>query len=258
MRFGIAILMVFALLYSCGKEEIRAKQDSEELDPTLVLENADAYFAEGDYENAFRGYGLIYYNHPTSREYIDGAIGLSRCYAELENYEKGFDVLYNLLRENLIPTRVPQIYNEIAGFYEKSAGISEQLTGEGSADYETAITYYKKSIDYPNSADVEAKGFAQYKIGALNERLERFQDALKAYETAINAYSESSWSSRAGEQISGMREKLQRRENYRLEGMLPDSVMTPQPPVTPVAIPDNNPAILAPPDTTAPDSTIEQ
>lgn len=229
MRLWILILGALALLIaSCGKKEVRSVI-SEDDKPAQLLKYGDQFYQSGDYENAFRAYGIIYYEYPTSREYIDAAIGLSKCYGALQSYEKQFEILYGLLRENLIPSKVPGVYNAIAEFYERSAGISEQITGEGSNDYKTAINYYNKSIQYPNSDDLNAKSFAQFKIGTLHEKLKDNLKAIEAYETAINAYQGSEWALRAEQNILDIRERERRRLEYQQQGLLPeDTTATPE------------------------------
>ena len=246
----VTILTVLALLLGCGKQTVQEEAPQIE-QPSDYLALGDQYFAGGDFENAFRAYGVIYYEFPTSREYIDAAIGLSRCYSELENFEKGFDILYTLLRENLIPSKVPTVYNEIARFYEKSAGISEQLTGAGEGDYLTAISYYQKAIDYPGADSVDAKGFAQYKIGVLHERLDDVQKAVAAYQNTINGHGQTPWAARAEEQMAALRSREQLRDEYRRDGLLPTDPgeaadLPPAPALTPVPAPPDTGA--APPD----------
>lgn len=223
MRLFVVILSVFILFFSgCGKKEIRKTVPGEQNTSTLI-EQADQYYASGDYESAFNTYEYIYNNFPTSREYIDAAIGLSKCYGKRDNYEKKFDILYELLRQNLIPSKVPEVYNEIAGFYEQSAGISEQLTGEGTNDYRTAIEYYEKALNYPNSEDLNAKGKAQYKIGSLYDRLDDFEKAIEAYQNVVNNYSTTPWALNAQENIGKIREKQRLRAEYQQSGLLPDT-----------------------------------
>ena len=225
----IALLLFLALLISaCGKKEIRTEVTEEER-PASFLQHGNQFYQSGDYDNAFRAYGYIYENHPTSREYIDAAIGLSRTYGALEDYDRAFDILYDLLKNNLIPTKVPNIYNAIAEFYERSAGISEQLSGAGNKDFETAISYYEKSVNYPNSENRIAKSYAQYQIGSLYEKMDDFKEAMKAYEITRTLYNGSEWAQRAEEQIATLNERLLRRSDYEQSGMMPDSnAVTPQ------------------------------
>ncbi len=227
MRY-LLFLTLAVLMIGCGKKETRV-EISEEERPAEFLKFGNQFYQDKDYENAFRAYGFIYYNHPTSREYIDAAIGLSRCYGALENYDKAFSILHELLQNNLIPTKVPDIYNAIAEFYERSAGISEELSGAGEKDFHTAIDYYKKSIEYPNSENMTAKGFAQYQIGSLYESMADFTKALKAYETTRDNYTGTEWATRAEESIIALNQRIQRRNEYQQSGLLPDSTgATPQ------------------------------
>ena len=240
MRF-MFLMLALLLIAACGKKEVR-NEVSEEKQPVELLKYGDQFYAEGDYENAFRAYGIIYYNFPTSREYIDAALGLSKCYGAMENYETEFDILFTLLRENLIPSKVPAVYTSIAGFYERSAGISEQITAESGNDYQKAISYLEKAISYPNSEDVQAKSYAQFKIGTLYEKLGDFEKAIGAYENALNNFPGSEWALRSEQNIGDLRVKLQRRADYQQGGLMPDappaevnpaSSLTPAPAETP-------------------------
>ena len=228
MRF-CATLLVALLLWGCGGgNEVSKNGVKDTDDPAKILDVADQYYEAGEFEDAFLAYGVVYYNYPTSREYIDAAIGLSRSYGALQNYEKQFDILYSLLRENLIPTKVPTIYNAIAEFYEKSAGISEQLRGEGTKDYQTAITYYNKSIGYPNSDDLIAKSLAQYKIGTLYERLDDLPNAINAHQKTMEAYSGTEWALRSEQSITEIQTKVDRRQEYQQSGWFgSDSLQSP-------------------------------
>ncbi|MGH1362344.1 MAG: tetratricopeptide repeat protein [Calditrichia bacterium] len=218
--FFVATLLIF--LSACSSKTVKENIPEEQV-PTSLLELGDTYYSEGSYENAFRAYGSIYNNYPTSREYIDAAIGLSKTYGKLENYEKEFDILYSLLRENLIPSKVPHVYNAIAEFYEESAGISEQLTGEGSGDYLTAINYFDKAIKYPNSEDLSAKGYAQFKIGQVHERLRNYNEAITAYKGTMSTYSETEWANKAEENIASIEDRVRMRREFEQDGLLPTS-----------------------------------
>lgn len=226
MRFWLLIALLL-VLSACGKKEVRQTIPEEER-PAEFVKYGDQFYQSGDYENAFRAYGYVYENYPTSREYIDAAIGLSRCYGALQDYNKGFDILHDLLKNNLIPTKVPHIYNAIAEFYERSAGISEELSGAGENDYRLAISYYQKAIQYPNSDDVQAKSYAQYKIGTLYERLDSTVKALEAYELAQNSYPGTEWALRAAQSISEINQYSRRRLELQQSGLLPDSTNVPQ------------------------------
>ena len=227
--FGILFLALSLLVASCSQKGSGAGDDGPT--PEELLTYANRVYQEGDYESAFLAYGLIYEQYPTSREYIDAAIGLSRCYAEFEDYQKSFDILYSLLQENLIPSQVPKIYNVIAEFYERSAGISEQLTGEGTTDYKTAIGYYEKAIDYPNSEDKLARSYAQYKVGVLYENLGNYQKALDAYQKTLDEYPMQQWTLLANEKSGILKLKMERLKIHETQANKEnDLLVKPQPP----------------------------
>lgn len=212
----LSIILIFSITFflSCSKKG-SSTGGKENVTPAELLDYANKIYDKQDYESAFLAYGLIFHDYPTSREYIDAAIGLSRCYGQFKDYEKEFEILHNLLRENIIPSKVPQIYIAIAEFYERSAGISEQLTGAGTNDFKTALSYYKKAIDYPNSDDKRAKGFAQYRIGELYE--EQFQDydkAIEAFQETKTLYPDEDWALLADEKIGIIQARVARQNLY--------------------------------------------
>lgn len=212
--FKIMALVLLVAVVFCGRKETQKQTVDPAVAPAKLLEYGNKFFNEGDYENAYIAYRLIYTDYPTSREYIDAVIGLARCYGKFEKYDKQFELLYNLLRENLIPSRVPDIYNAIAEFYENSAGVSAEFTGQDSLDYVHAISYYQKAIEYPNSQDSTAKGYAQYKIGTLYEKLRDYPKAIEAYQNTINHFGTTEWAARAEAALQDLKSRLQMRMEY--------------------------------------------
>lgn len=274
-RIGILFLIGTIFLISCSRKSSKGV-DIEQNTPEELLQYADNVYNNGDYESAFLAYGLIYEQYPTSREYVDAAVGLSRCYAQFEDYEKGFDIIYNLLKENMVPSKVPKIYNVIAEFYERSAGISAQLTGEGTTDYKTAIEYFRKAIDYPNSEDKQAKSYAQYKVGTLFERLNDLEQALKSYQKTTEEYPDQQWAALAQEKTGIVQSKMQRLKAYETpvsvkkdtvtaapekeelkKAATADTTQTVQKPDTTIAPKPPEPAPV-PVDTAAVDTTINE
>ncbi len=212
--FKIMALVALVLFAYCGRKETQKQTVDPAVAPAKLLEYGNKFFQEGDYDNAYIAYKIIYTEYPTSREYIDAVIGLARCYGKFDKYDKQFELLYNLLRENLIPSRVPDIYNAIAEFYENTAGVSSQLTGQDSLDYMHAIEYYQKAIEYPNSQDSTAKGYAQYKIGQLYEKLRNYPKAIEAYQNTINQFGTTQWAAQAEAALQDLKSRLQMRIEY--------------------------------------------
>jgi tetratricopeptide (TPR) repeat protein len=252
MRWFSAVSMILILLVAgCSKKNAKTNPGNT---PEELLTYADRAFNSGDYESAFLAYGLIYDQHPTSREYIDAAIGMSRCYGEFEDYERSFEMLHNLLKENLIPSKVPQIYNVIGDFYERSAGISEQLTGQGYTDYKTAIGYYKKAIDYPNSEDQKAKSYSQYKIGSLYIKIAEYDSALQALQKTVDDYPTQQWASLAQEKtglLQTLIENQKTKQMYDAATAKKDTLMSsPQMEKATAPVKTDTLKTAAPPDTT--------
>jgi len=204
LTFGLIVLLFIA----CNKKEA-AVRPVDTGDPATLLSMANQFYQEGNKGEALRLYETIYNQYPTSREYIDGALGLSRCYNDMGDFEKGMDLLYNLVRENMVPSRVPQIYNEMARYYEVNAGISSmaQISDE-EQDYQKAIQYYQKAIAYPNSDDREAKAYAQYRIGELYLLLKKFKDAAMAYKNTKFLYPNTIWAQTAEQRLTEMKQAV--------------------------------------------------
>jgi tetratricopeptide (TPR) repeat protein len=225
--FSIVSIILILLVAGCSKKNAKTVEGNT---PEELLAYADGAFNSGDYESAFLAYGVIFDQYPTSREYIDAAIGMSRCYGEFEDYNKSFEMLYNLLKENLIPSKVPQIYNVIGDFYERSAGISQQLTGYGTPDYKTAIGFYRKAIDYPNSEDQKAKSYSQYKIGSLYIKMAEYDSALQALQKTIDEYPAQQWASVAQEKTGLLQTMIEsQKARERLNAAKKDTLVPPPP-----------------------------
>lgn len=209
----VVVCFITALLVSCSSKQVRTTGE-ETNRAAEFLKFGNQFLQQGDYENAFRAFSVVYENYPTSAEYIDAVIGLSKCYGAFKDYDKQFELLYSLIRENMVPSRVPEIYLLIAEFYENSAGISEQLTGAGDKDYQTAIDYLKKAVAYENSNDTLSKAHAQFKIGHLYEKLGDFENAIAAYQDTINRFGGTVWAEEAEKQIQLIREKMRLQAQY--------------------------------------------
>ncbi len=218
--------LIVLLFLACNKKEAAVKP-VDTGDPATLLSMANQFYQEGNTEEAQRLYETIYNRYPTSREYIDGVLGLSRCYNDMGDFEKGMDLLYSLVRENMVPSKVPQIYNEMARYYEVNAGISSvaQISDE-EQDYQKAIQYYEKAIAYPNSDDREAKAYAQYRIGELYLLLKKFKDAAMAFKNTKFLYPNTTWAQTAEQRLTEMRQAVNSVLNEMKESQAPSTTPT--------------------------------
>ncbi len=254
-RVYVILGLILLFLLACNKQEAGIKEEQAVLDPEQLLKQANELYQQGNIEEAFKLYSKIYYEFPTSNAYIDAAIGLSRCYNDMGKYEKGLDVLYDLLRKNMIPSRVPEIYNEMARYYEVNAGISS-IAGlsDETKDYQKAIAFYNKAIYYPNSKDSVAKSYAQFKIGELNVYLGKFKDAILAYKATVANYPGTPWALKAQERLDEFRKAVDELlQEIAATSPTPDTSAIPQNISQPT--PPPAPAITVPETTQAPPQT---
>ena len=143
-RFITVLGLVLLVFLSCGKKQA-AVRPMEGLAPAELLTKANEFYTAGNVDKALEAYDIIYGRYPTSREYIDAVLGMAKCYNDLGNFEKGMDLLYTLIRENMVPTRVPEIFNQMAKYYEVNAGISTVVgLSNEEQDYRKAIDYYQQ------------------------------------------------------------------------------------------------------------------
>ncbi len=202
----ILLLIIFIWLAGCGKKQTSI-QSMEGMQPIELLNKGNRAYLEGNMEEALQAYGVIYNRYPTSREYIDAVLGMARAYNNMGDFEQGFNLLYNLIRENLVPSRVPEIYNEMAKYYEVSALYGRQSgVSKEEEDYLKALSYYQKAVDYPNSDDMKAKSYSQFQIGELYSKLGKYQEAGLAYQTTIIKYQGTEWSRLAQQRFDQLRQ----------------------------------------------------
>ena len=240
----IALLLIGLALLACGQRKVNVSPE-EGLNAPALLEKANQLYMDGNTKEAFRNYSMIYKRYPTSREYIDAVLGLSRCYNDLGEYEEGMDLLLNLLRENIIPSRVPEIYNEMAKYYEINAGISSEAgISDEAQDFRKAIELYKKAIEYPNSEDENAKAYAQYRIGELYLNLMKFKEAATALQATKRDYPNTIWAQRAEQRL----QEFQSAVSTVLDEIKSESGLPPAPENTP-------PAETPAPEQVAPDTS---
>ena len=87
---------------------------------------------------------LLLDNFPTSDLHIEAQLLIARNLGAMEEYEQQFDLLLRVLKENIIPEKVPIIYAQIAIFYENSARWNPGTVTTDSADFTKAAEFYRK------------------------------------------------------------------------------------------------------------------
>jgi len=175
------------------------------------IQIADAYFAEGNYEEAlsyYRGFGDLHPQHPkvpytvlrsalcyynqiksidrdqtATREALRYLELLSTRYPYAEATQEGEAILHKLR------TRLADNMMEIGDFYLKRT------------QYQSAATRYRRVLDnYPGLGhDAEAL----YKLGLCYEKMKRIDEALRLYHVVLENFSSSHDAELAAERIAG-------------------------------------------------------
>lgn len=260
-RFVLIMSLIILISGGCSKKKVVVKP-MEGLEPVELLTKANEFYANGNIEKALEAYDIIYGRYPTSREYIDAVIGMAKCYNDMGEFEKGMDLLYNLIRENMVPSRVPEIFNEMAKYYEVNAGISTVIgLSNEEQDYKKAIDYYRKAVNFPNSTDAQAKSFAQFKIGELYLNLAEYKEAALAYQATAYNFPGTEWADKASKRIEELREGGKATLSNIKKEMKKSAPAQPQPKKEEPKVEDTGPVTPpAPVDTlhtTEPDTTME-
>ncbi len=185
--FSIILISSFLLLASCGSKKDVTLQETRS--PEELIQDGDLLFAQGNYEKALETYQRLLIYYPTSDLDIETKLRIAQCYNKMEKYEKQMDTLLEILRENLVPEKVPYIYIQIARYYEEAARFNP--SGNDTADYETAMKYYKKAIAYKDSKDEKAKSEAKYRMALLEAKLGQVNLATQHYQEIVNEYPDS-------------------------------------------------------------------
>ncbi len=186
---NIIILLIALILASCSM--FHKKEETNLNTAEAVLEHGDRLYEQGKYQEALDTYKSMLMDFPTSDLHIDAQLRIADTYGKMDKYEKQMDVLLQLLKENIIPDRVPEIYCQIGEFYERAAKFNPGMVSSDTSDYNTALGYYKKAINYTDSEDQLSKSKAQYRSALVNAKLGNYQKAVDGYNLVISNYPDS-------------------------------------------------------------------
>ncbi len=180
------------LFLSCASEK-KGLDLENETDLTL-LEKARAAYEQADYKQAIMLNQAMIDNFPMSDLHIDAQLSIARSLGAMEKFEEQLDLLLRILKENIVPERVPEIYVQIAQIYENAARWNPGIVTDDTSDLKLAARYYRKAVFYPNSNDNEAKALALYRAGLMYAKLHQYDTASRAYEQVKAFYPESIYS----------------------------------------------------------------
>ncbi len=179
LRYLMAVMML-VLVTSCFFNK-SAQEEQQVLTAEQMLQAGDAQYAAGQYKEALATYQDILIKHPTTDLHIDVQLRIADTYGHLEEYEAQMKTLLQLLQENIIPQRVPDIYIQIAKFYERAALFNPGTVSSDTSDYKSAIAYYQKAVNYKDSKDNLAKAQAMYRRALVEAKIGRIDQARAHY-----------------------------------------------------------------------------
>lgn len=194
------LIILISIFLGCGgsKDEIVIDEET----PESLLQKGEVAYVNGNYDQSIKLAQLMLDNFPTSDLHIDAQLLISKTMGAQEKYEEQFDLLLRILKENIIPEKVPLIYLQIGEFYENSARWNPGDVTTDSLDFQNAAGFYKKAVFYPNSTDRYTKAHALYRMGLMHAKLNDIEIASKSYQELINTYPDSPYSSLARTKLS--------------------------------------------------------
>jgi tetratricopeptide (TPR) repeat protein len=193
-HFNLLILLLIFLSLSCSsKTEISLEEETAE----SILEKSRAAYAKGEYDKTLQYIDLMLNNFPTSDLHIDAQLLEAQTLGATEKYEDQFELLLRILKENIIPEKVPHIYMQIGEFYENSAKWNPGDISSDTTDFQAAAKFYRKAVFYPNSDDRATKAAALYRVGLMYAKTNDIETAKQAYGQVIESFPESPYSTLA-------------------------------------------------------------
>ncbi len=192
MKFSYLLILIPALLYfSAGCSFNKEVKDADLITDQEMLDTGNNQLAAGSYQDAVNTYKSMILKFPTSDLHIKAQLKIAEAYGKAEDYEAQMDALLTLLKENIIPEEVPQIYVQIGQFYEQAALFNPGNVSTDTSDYKTAIEYYKKASVYKDSEDKNSKAAGTYRQALVEAKIGAFKEAAAHYQMVQENYSES-------------------------------------------------------------------
>lgn len=192
MKFSYLLILIPAfLLFTAGCSSNKEVKEGEQITDQELLDTGNTLLATGKYQEAVDTYKSMILKFPTSDLHIKAQLKIAEAYGKAEDYEAQMDALLTLLKENIIPEEVPQIYVQIGHFYEQAALFNPGNVSNDTSDYKTAIEYYKKASVYKDSEDKNSKAAGAYRQALVEAKIGSFKDAVAHYKMVQTNYPES-------------------------------------------------------------------
>jgi len=191
--YGICIIILL-ILFSCSSQEGLVLEDET---PESILIRAQTAYDNQQYDEALRMAQILLDNFPTSDLHVDAQLVMAKSLGGKEKFEDQLDLLLRLLKENIIPEKVPLIYVQIADFYEGAAVWNPANITSDTTDLIKAAEFYRKAVFYPNSNDNATKAMALYRTGLMYAKVNNLEKAKQAYSQVIESFPQSPYNALA-------------------------------------------------------------
>jgi tetratricopeptide (TPR) repeat protein len=185
--------LVLAMLLACGGTK-GDETDYSQITDVELFAMANKDMDQGHYERAIDNYNRILLDFPVSNLHIDCQLKIAEAYGRLDNFEEQMARLHRLVKENIVPERVPKIYIQIGKFYERAALFNPGIITSDSVDYVHAIDYYDQALKYPDSDDNRSKSEAVYRRALVEAKIGQIQEAVSRYKLVSSLFPKSDFS----------------------------------------------------------------
>ena len=192
LKFAL-FTFLFTIIVSCGGTK-NQEIDYTQITDAEMMQIADKKLETGDYENAITDYKRLLLDFPTSNLHIDAQIKIAEAYGNLDKFEDQMNQLFRLVKENIIPERVPRIYIQLGKWYERAALFNPGIITTDSVDYINAIRYYDQALKYPDSDDNESKSEAVYRHALVEAKIGQIDEAIGRYRLVSSLFPNSDFS----------------------------------------------------------------
>jgi tetratricopeptide (TPR) repeat protein len=195
--YAICVILIL-LLFSCSSND---QFVLEEETPESLLAKSRAAYDNGNYDESMKMAKLLLEHFPTSDLHVEAQLVTAKSMGGNEKFEDQMDLLLRLLKENIIPEKVPLIYVQIAEFYEDAAVWNPGNVTSDTSDFIKAAKFYRKAVFYPNSNDDATKSYALYRTGFMYTKAKDIVKAKQAYGQVVDSYPQSPYAALARQKL---------------------------------------------------------
>jgi len=171
--------------------------------PFLQFKEAEKYFGEKNYKEAYNSFKKVVIHYPDAQEAAEAQYYMGRCMEELKKPYQAFLEYQKVIDRYPNSKRISEIIERQYNIGEYFLNVpSKKWLGISIYDFveHPSIEIFKKILEkspYSNYAPI-----AGYKLGILFLQLSRYDEAREVFEKVIDNYPESEWAIASKYQIA--------------------------------------------------------